>query len=135
MGRLVDERDAPLSEVDDGRDHERTGEHRGDRQHRAGAGRASDDDEQADAVGDSEGAEMASGVGGGRLPVAQQGGYRDDDDLDGDDSQQRSDDGRCRSPVGEGDLAYDAPRQIRRRLRGERGATVNGAVAARSRHA
>ena len=85
MRGLVDKGDAALGEVDHRGDHERTGEHGGDRQHRAGAGRTGNDDEEPDTVGDGEGAEMPGPVGRGGLLVAQQGGHRDDDDLHGDD--------------------------------------------------
>ena len=78
----------PLAEVDHRRDHERSDEDRGDGQHRAGPGRAGDDDEETHAVGDGEGAEVPGGVGGRRLLVAEQGGHGHDDDLHGDDGEE-----------------------------------------------
>ena len=119
MGRLVDERDPALGEVDHGRDHQRAGQHGGDRKHRPRTGRANDDDQEPDSVGDGEGTEMASGVGGRRIPVAEQGGDRDDDDLHGDHRQQPADDRRRRRPVGPGDPPSDTPGEISLSGRGE----------------
>jgi len=110
---LADERDHAVDEVDDGGDDEGAGEHHGHRQHRAGAGRAGGDDEQPDAVGGREGAEVAGGVRPAALLVAEdQRRQREGDDLDGDDEQQRPHDAPRRGPVGERDGLADAVRQI-----------------------
>ena len=104
VGGLVDERDAPLGEVDRRGDHQRSGEDRGDGQHRAGPSRSGDDDEETDAVGDGEGAEVPGRVGGRRPLVAEQCRDGDDDDLHGDDCE-------------EGAHASSASRRGRRRRR------------------
>jgi hypothetical protein len=117
--RLVDERDAPLGEVDDRRDHERAGEHTGDRQHRAGPGRAGDDDQQPDPVGDGEGAEVPGRMGRRLLLLAQQGRNGHDDDLDGDDRQQRPNDAPRGCPVGERSRPGHASGEVGQRYRGD----------------
>ena len=68
---LADERDTAVDEVDDGGDHQGAGEHGGDRQHRAGPRRPDGDDEQPDAVGRGERAEVAGGVGARVVLVAE----------------------------------------------------------------
>jgi hypothetical protein len=117
--RLVDERDPALREVDHGRDHQRASQHGGDRKHRPGTGRANGDDHEPDSVGDGEGTEVTGGVGGRRIPVAEQGGDRDDDDLHGDHRKQPADDRRRRRTVGPGDPPGDTFGEIRLGGRGE----------------